>query len=360
MLIEMWAYVCDVLSFYDETIAHESYLRTARRDPSVRMLVGLLGYRPRPAVAAQVRLAVKAGGRLAIVLPAGLAVRSSAFGTEKPQVFELDAEARAHPLLNGWRLAPDPPGPGPQGRAPAVARHRDRQGADRRSPAADRRRPDGRAVFTALDVVKVTGDDRHDTCGSRSTGHCRCRDDRRITPAALECQHPAVDERVRSVPPRRRRHIAPPVERRPTDQGWQLADRRHGDDQDRVQGRHGQPEHPQDRVRLDVHPGPPSSPTTVTTPDVRAPVTTATSRRRGRLALGTERRRGHRRVRPAGCRRAHGRARRAASRPTPSSCSLPPIEKPPVGTQPGPVPGGRRRRDRHRSSPAASTSSPAR
>ena len=31
MLIEMWAYVCDVVAFYDETIAHESYLRTARR-----------------------------------------------------------------------------------------------------------------------------------------------------------------------------------------------------------------------------------------------------------------------------------------------------------------------------------------
>ena len=42
MLIEMWAYACDVLSFYDETIAHESYLRTARLSPSVRKLVGPL------------------------------------------------------------------------------------------------------------------------------------------------------------------------------------------------------------------------------------------------------------------------------------------------------------------------------
>src|SRR5690606_35034400 len=47
MLLEMWAYVCDVLAFYDETIAHEVYLRTARRRPSLRRLVGLLGYVPR-------------------------------------------------------------------------------------------------------------------------------------------------------------------------------------------------------------------------------------------------------------------------------------------------------------------------
>jgi hypothetical protein len=106
MLLEMWAYVCDVVAFYDETIAHESYLRTARLTPSVRKLVALLGYRPRPAVAARARLAVAAGGRLPLVLPAGTAFRSSSFGSEPPQVFELDADTRVHPLLNGWSLAP--------------------------------------------------------------------------------------------------------------------------------------------------------------------------------------------------------------------------------------------------------------
>ncbi len=73
------------------------------------MLVGLLGYRPRPAVAAQVRLAVKPAGGSPIVLPAGLAVRSSAFGHREAPVFEHDADTRVHPLLNGWRLAPTRP-----------------------------------------------------------------------------------------------------------------------------------------------------------------------------------------------------------------------------------------------------------
>lgn len=115
MLLEMWAYACDVVSFSDETIAHESYLRTARLAPSVRRLVGLLGYRPRPAVAARARLALRAGGRQPLVLPAGTAFRSSAFGNEPPQVYELDTATTVHPLLNGWPLEPTRPGSVPAG-----------------------------------------------------------------------------------------------------------------------------------------------------------------------------------------------------------------------------------------------------
>ena len=109
MLLEMWAYVADVQAFYDEAIAHEAYVRTARRRPSLRKLVALLGYVPRPAVAASVSLAVLAEGRRPIVLPLGLAFRSSAFDDEAPQVFELDAAATIHPLNNQWSLeAPTP------------------------------------------------------------------------------------------------------------------------------------------------------------------------------------------------------------------------------------------------------------
>jgi hypothetical protein len=104
MLLEMWAYVCDVLSFYDETIAHEIYLRTARRRPSLRKLVGLLGYIPGPAVAAFVKLALLAEGRQPITLPAGTAFRSGAFDGQAPQVFEVDNKTIIHPLDNKWEL----------------------------------------------------------------------------------------------------------------------------------------------------------------------------------------------------------------------------------------------------------------
>lgn len=104
MLLEMWAYVCDVLSFYDETIAHETYLRTARLRPSLRKLTGLIGYIPSPAVAAFVNLALLAEGRKPVNIPLGTAFRSGAFDAEPPQVFEIDNKTLIHPLHNKWEL----------------------------------------------------------------------------------------------------------------------------------------------------------------------------------------------------------------------------------------------------------------
>jgi hypothetical protein len=106
MLLEMWAYVCDVLSFYDEAIANESYLRTSQLRPNIRRLVALLGYRPRPAVGSSVQLAAMADGRLPLKLPVGTAFRSGAFNGNPPQVFELDQEITIHPLTNKWKIVP--------------------------------------------------------------------------------------------------------------------------------------------------------------------------------------------------------------------------------------------------------------
>src|SRR4029077_1227567 len=69
MLLEMWAALADMVSFYDEVIADELYLRTAVRRPSVRKLTGLLGYVPRPASSASVTLAGIADGRGFVVVP---------------------------------------------------------------------------------------------------------------------------------------------------------------------------------------------------------------------------------------------------------------------------------------------------
>ena len=60
MLLEMWAYVLDVLAFYEERIANETYLQTAQREISLRRLVELIGYHPSPATAASVTLALLA------------------------------------------------------------------------------------------------------------------------------------------------------------------------------------------------------------------------------------------------------------------------------------------------------------
>lgn len=106
MLLEMWAYVCDLTSFYDDVLAHESYVRTARRRQSLRKLVDPLGYVPRPAVSALAELSAFADGRQVVTLPIGTAFRSGAFNGSPPQVFELDAETTIHPLLNEWSFLP--------------------------------------------------------------------------------------------------------------------------------------------------------------------------------------------------------------------------------------------------------------
>jgi hypothetical protein len=106
MLLAMWAYVGDVLAFYDKVIADEAYLRTAKQRPSLRRLTSLLGYVPQPAVGARVRLGLLAEGNQATVVPPGTAFRSGAFGAQSPQVFETDAAAAAHPALNRHAVAP--------------------------------------------------------------------------------------------------------------------------------------------------------------------------------------------------------------------------------------------------------------
>ncbi|HEX5732124.1 MAG TPA: hypothetical protein VF131_04735 [Blastocatellia bacterium] len=106
MLLEMWAYVLDILGFYDERIANETYLRTAVLRPSLRKLVELIGYQPRPALGASVILATIADGKKPVKLPPRSAFRSGAFDGEPPQVFETEVEHTIHPLKNQWTLAP--------------------------------------------------------------------------------------------------------------------------------------------------------------------------------------------------------------------------------------------------------------
>jgi len=51
-ILEWWAYLADVLTFYNERIANEAYLQTAQFPDSIAGLVGLLGYVPAPGLAA--------------------------------------------------------------------------------------------------------------------------------------------------------------------------------------------------------------------------------------------------------------------------------------------------------------------
>jgi hypothetical protein len=71
-LLDGWATVSDVLTFYQERIANESYLRTATERRSILELARAIGYELRPGVAASAYLAFKMDEPLAN-LPPGVA-----------------------------------------------------------------------------------------------------------------------------------------------------------------------------------------------------------------------------------------------------------------------------------------------
>ena len=87
-LLDWWAYIADILTFYNERIANEDYLGTAQLDASVAHLVALLGYRPRPGIGAVGTLALIASGPGPLIVPAGLAIASKATPDVESQTFE--------------------------------------------------------------------------------------------------------------------------------------------------------------------------------------------------------------------------------------------------------------------------------
>ena len=91
-MVEWWAYLADILTFYNERIANEAYLDTAALPESVNHLVQLLGYRPKPALGSKGQLAalLTPSARLPLTIPAGLQIQSKPGPGEQPQVFQVD------------------------------------------------------------------------------------------------------------------------------------------------------------------------------------------------------------------------------------------------------------------------------
>ncbi len=86
--LDVWAVVADVLTFYQERIANEGYLRTATERRSVHELARLVGYALRPGVASSVFLAYTVDPKSEAVIPAGSAAQSVPGPGELPQTFE--------------------------------------------------------------------------------------------------------------------------------------------------------------------------------------------------------------------------------------------------------------------------------
>ena len=95
--LDAWATVADVLTFYQERIANEGFLRTAIERRSVLELAWLIGYQLRPGVASSTYLAYTLDKESEALIPAGTRALSIPGPGELPQPFETadDLEARA-------------------------------------------------------------------------------------------------------------------------------------------------------------------------------------------------------------------------------------------------------------------------
>ena len=122
-LLDASAMMLDILTFYQERLANESYLRTATQLFSLTQLSQLIGYQPSPGVAASVYLAftIKAAsglpnnpGTTAITIPAGTSVQSVPAQGQTAQTFETSApilakaDWNALPVQTGIPWTPQP------------------------------------------------------------------------------------------------------------------------------------------------------------------------------------------------------------------------------------------------------------
>lgn len=116
-VLELFAFVADQLSYLQDRIANEGFLRTATQYESIRRHLKLVDYEPHPGLAASADLTVAVSATT--FLPAGFQVRSAPrpdgpqAGIE-PVVFETAVDRVLHPELNSIALAADAPS-GPAG-----------------------------------------------------------------------------------------------------------------------------------------------------------------------------------------------------------------------------------------------------
>ena len=106
-LLDSWATVADVLTFYQKRIANESYLRTATERRSVLELARTIGYELSPGVAANAYLAFELdespGSPGQITIDKGLKVQSTPGPGELSQTFETIESIEARAEWNAMR-----------------------------------------------------------------------------------------------------------------------------------------------------------------------------------------------------------------------------------------------------------------
>jgi hypothetical protein len=122
-LVDMWAYLCDILTYYQERIATESFLRTSRLEESVIELLYLVDYLPQRGRSASTLVRFVANEKTAppspsssplmesaVIIPKGFKIRSVPAKGQEAIIFETDEPlviSSDHNLmkLDGWRTS---------------------------------------------------------------------------------------------------------------------------------------------------------------------------------------------------------------------------------------------------------------
>ncbi|HWW61974.1 MAG TPA: putative baseplate assembly protein [Thermoanaerobaculia bacterium] len=102
-LLDAWAVTADVLTFYQERIAVEGFLRTATERRSILELGRLVGYTLKPGVSASVYLAYTVDDTAKTVIPAGAKSQSIPGAGEQPQTFETQEDIEARGVWNAMK-----------------------------------------------------------------------------------------------------------------------------------------------------------------------------------------------------------------------------------------------------------------
>jgi hypothetical protein len=167
-LLDLWAAVADVLTFYQERYANEVFLRTAQQTVSLKRLAGLLGYDPSPGVAALAELAFTVDSGKVVQIPVGLRVQSAPAPNQQPQTFETIEAATVDWRFNSLRLFPQPIAQNPLQQSSSQA-------------VLDRRNgPQIAAKFSPNDHVVIYNNGGFDPVEEKKIDHLQVQDDREI------------------------------------------------------------------------------------------------------------------------------------------------------------------------------------
>jgi len=105
MFVELWAYLADILTFYQERIANEAYLGTASLRESLLRLVGLIDYHPKPGAGASGLVAFTVSKGSSLTVPAGFRVGSKPSPGRSAAVFETSSALAASGDNSSIRLS---------------------------------------------------------------------------------------------------------------------------------------------------------------------------------------------------------------------------------------------------------------